>query len=203
MDRDFTARIVGFPEVYEMAYKVSLKITESATDIDVVVGIARGGFPPARLMCDFLNIKTLTAVQVQHYTGGGKENEEAEISDPVDMDLKGKNVLIADDINDSGKTLIAVVEHIKTKDAADIKTAVLHEKRNTSMKADFVGDYLNDWKWLIYQWAVTEDLVEFLNNDEMLSAGEEQMRRHLSDTYELDVSSDLLNKVLAMKGHYL
>jgi uncharacterized protein len=187
-----------------MAYKISHQITESSVDIDVVAGIARGGFPPVRLVCDFLNIKTLTAVQIQHYTSGGKEKEEVEISDPVDIDLKGKNVLILDDVNDSGKTLIAAVDHIKTKEAAVIKTAVLHEKTNTSMNADFAGDYLlDDWKWLIYQWAVTEDLVEFLNKDDMLSAGEEEMRRHLSDTYELEVSKDTLNKVLAMKDHYL
>jgi uncharacterized protein len=203
MDRDVTARIVGLSEVYEMAYKISHRITESSVNIDVVVGIARGGFPPARLVCDFLNIKILTAVQIQHYTGGGEEKEEVEISDPVDIDLKGKNVLIVDDVNDSGKTLIAAVDHIKTKDAANIKTAVLHEKDNTSLNADFVGDYLTDWKWLIYQWAVAEDLIEFLNKDNMLSAGKEEMRRHLSDTYELAVSKDILNKVLAMKDHYL
>ncbi|MFO7799914.1 MAG: phosphoribosyltransferase family protein, partial [Rhodohalobacter sp.] len=93
MDKDFTARIVGLSEVYQMAYKISDQITESTLNFDVVIGIARGGFPPARLVCDFLNIKTLTAVQIKHYTGA-KEHKEVEISDPVDIDLKGKNVLI-------------------------------------------------------------------------------------------------------------
>lgn len=202
MDKDFTARIVGLSEVYEMAYKISHQITESSLNFDVVIGIARGGFPPARLVCDFLNIKTLTAFQIKHYTGA-KEHKEVEISDPVDIDLKGKNVLIVDDVNDSGKTLIAAVNHVKSLDAGEIKTAVLHEKNNTSIKADYLGDYLDEWKWLIYQWAVTEDLIEFLNDDDMLSANTKEMRQHLSDKYELDVSNDLLNKVLAMKGHYL
>lgn len=202
MDKDFTARIVGLSEVYEMAYKISDQITESSLNFDVVIGIARGGFPPARLVCDFLNIKTLTAVQIKHYTGA-KEHKEVDISDPVDIDLKGKNVLIVDDVNDSGKTLVAAVNHVKILDAGEIRTAVLHEKSNTSMKADFVGDYLDDWRWLIYQWAVTEDLLEFLNDDDMLSAKNEEMRQHLSDHYELDVSTDLLKKVLAMKSNYL
>jgi len=113
MEKNFTARIVGLSEVYEMAYKVSRKISDSPLDFDVVVGIARGGFPPARLLCDFLNIKTLTAIQIRHYTGGGQQKEEVEISDPININLKGKKVLIVDDVNDSGETLKVAVDHIK------------------------------------------------------------------------------------------
>jgi len=203
MKENFTARIVSLSEAYEMAFKVSRKIGDSSIKFDVVLGIARGGFPPARLICDFLNIKSLTAVQIRHYTGGGEEREEVEITDPVYVDLKGKNVLIVDDVNDSGKTLKAAVDHVKTQEASGIKTAVLHEKDNTSLKADFAGEYLSEWKWLIYQWAVTEDLIEFLTNDEMLTAGEEEMSNHLSTKYELDVSKEILQKVLAMKNNYL
>lgn len=203
MDKEFTARIVRFSEAYELAYTVSRKIDASPTDFDIVVGISRGGFTPARLVCDFLNIKTLTGMQVRHYTGGGEEKEQVEITDPVSIDLKGKNVLIVDDVNDSGKTLQAAVDHLTEKDAAEIRTAVLHEKENTSLKADYAGDYLNEWKWLIYHWAVTEDLLEFLEKDDMLEAGENEMLKHLSDKYDLEVKRDLFKKVLALKNNYL
>ena len=202
MEKNFTARIVDLTEVYEMAYQVSQKISDSPSNFDVVVGISRGGFPPARLVCDFLNIKTLTAVQVRHYTAGGQAKEEVEITDPIDIDLKGKNILVVDDVNDSGKTLKAAVDHIKTKGAKAVKTAVLHEKENTSLSADFAGAYQTEWKWLMYQWAVTEDLLEFLKKDEMLSADKEEMLQHLSDKYDLNVQTELLDKVLAMKSNY-
>ncbi|MGM0547544.1 MAG: phosphoribosyltransferase [Bacteroidota bacterium] len=202
MEKEFSARIVGLDEVYELAYKVSQKISGSSIYFDAVIGISRGGFPPARLVCDFLNIKTLTAIQIRHYTAGAEAKEEVEITDPIDIDLEGKNVLVVDDVNDSGKTLKAAVKHIKTKDAATVKTAVLHEKENTSLTADFAGDYLTEWKWLIYQWAVTEDLLEFLSKDNMLSAEKEQMLKYLSDKYDLDVKRELLEKVLAMKSNY-
>lgn len=202
MDKDFTARIVGLSEVYEMAYRVSKKVTDSTLNFDVVVGIARGGFPPALLVCDFLNIKTLSSIQIRHYSGGGQEKEEVEITDPIKIDLQNKNVLIVDDVNDSGQTLDAAIDHIKTKEAAKIKTAVLHEKDTTTLNADFAGDHLAEWKWLIYQWAVTEDLLKFLKKDEMLSASKQEMQKHLSDKYALDVKRELLGKVLAMKSNY-
>ena len=202
MEKDFTARIVGLSEVYEMAYKVAGKISDSSLDFDVVVGIARGGFPPARLLCDFLNIKTLTAIQIRHYTGGGQQKEEVEISDPINLNLKGKRVLIVDDVNDSGETLKVAVDHVKKNEVAKVKTAVLHEKDSTSMNADFAGGYLSEWKWLIYQWAVTEDLLEFLKKDGMLAADEDEILNHLSEKYDLDVKRELLHKVLAMKKNY-
>lgn len=202
MEKEFTARIVGLTEIYEMAYEVSRKITEASISFDVVVGISRGGFPPARLVCDFLNIKTLTAIQIQHYTPGAEAKEEVEITDPINIDLESRNVLVVDDVNDSGKTLKAAVEHIKTKEVVTVKTAVLHEKENTSFKADFAGSYLTEWKWLIYQWAVTEDLLEFLNKDDMLLADKDDMLKHLSDKYDLNVKRELLEKVLTMKDNY-
>ena len=202
MEKDFIARIVGLSEVYEMAYKVSRKISDSPLDFDLVVGIARGGFPPARLLCDFLNIKTLTAIQVRHYTGGGQQKEEVEISDPININLKGKKVLIVDDVNDSGETLKVAVDHVKKNEVANVKTAVLHEKGSTSLNADFVGGYLSEWKWLIYQWAVTEDLLEFLKKDGKLSADEDEILKHLSEKYDLEVKRELLHKVLAMKRNY-
>lgn len=203
MDKKFTARIVGLSEVYDMAYNISQQITESTQDFEVVVGIARGGFPPARLVCDFLNIDTLTAMQISHYTDVAKEKEEVEVSDPVDIDLKNKNVLIVDDVNDSGKTLTAAIEHVIAKEPSEVKTAVLHEKETTSKRADFVGDYPAEWKWLIYQWAVTEDLIGFLNKDDMLTATKDRMRKHFKNKYELDVSRETVDRVLAMKENYL
>lgn len=94
MGKDFSARIVTLSEAYKMAYRVSKQITDSAERFDIVVGIARGGLPPARMICDFLNIKLLTSVQIKHYTSGGEEMEKVDIIDPVDIDLKGKNVLL-------------------------------------------------------------------------------------------------------------
>lgn len=202
MEDNFSARIVYLPEAYDMAFKVSQLITDSPHSFDVIVGISRGGLPPARIICDFLNIKTLTAVQIRHYESGGKEKEEVTVTDPVDIDLNGKNVLIVDDVNDSGKTLKAAYEHVSALGPDMVKIAVLHEKQNTSHNADYTGSVLSDWKWLIYQWAVTEDIIEFLKKDDMLKVNEEEAIQHLEKKYDLNITEDLFKKVMAMKDHY-
>lgn len=61
-----------------------------------------------------------------------------------------------DDVNDSGKSLMAGRHRLES--AVMVKTAVLHEKENTGFKADFTGEKFLGWKWLIYPWAVSEDV---------------------------------------------
>lgn len=203
MEKNFKAQIITLPEAYEMAYRVSRQISESSENFEIVIGISRGGFPPARMICDFLNIKTLTSLQIRHYTGGGDAKQSITITDPVKIDLTGKHVLIVDDVNDSGKTLQAAFEHISSLNPGLLKTAVLHEKESTAFSAHYTGSILSDWRWLIYQWAVAEDLLEFLNNDNMLQADEANTIRHLREKYDLEVDKGLFKKVISMKKSYI
>lgn len=202
MKKNFSAEIIYLPQVYEIAYKVSVQITGSDDTFDTVIAIARGGMPPARIICDFLNIDTFTSLQIKHYSGGGKEIEEVEIRDPVDIDIRGRNVLIVDDINDSGKTLNSAYDHVVSLGPSVVKTAVLHEKVNTVFDSHFVGERIYQWRWVIYQWAVTEDLLEFLHRDNMLSASEDDAIKHLTEKYKLRIDKNLFSKVISMKDNY-
>ena len=202
MKDDFSARIITLSEAYDMAYEVSQQLTAASVNFDIVLGISRGSLPPARMICDFLNIKTLTSIQIRHYTGGGEAKENVTITDSSNVDLDGKNILIVDDVNDSGKTLEAAHKHASSANASLVKTAVLHEKERTSFKADYTGSDLSGWKWLIYQWAVTEDLLEFLRRDNMVNAEPYEAIKHLEDTYGLKIDENLFKKVMSMKDQY-
>ncbi|MBE7463523.1 MAG: hypoxanthine phosphoribosyltransferase [Planctomycetes bacterium] len=57
------------------------------------------------------------------------------------LDLRGRTVLLIDDILDTGLTLRYLVAHLKQRGAARVKTCVLLQRRarKGSMRADFVG----------------------------------------------------------------
>lgn len=150
----------------------------------------------------FLNIDHLTTIQVRHYTHGAEELEEAQITDSIDQDFEGKNVLLVDDVNDSGKTFQAAVNQIQTCKPSLLKTAVIHEKETTIFNTDFTGKKLDKWEWLIYQWAATEDLLEFLNKDDMLDEGEEKAITHLAEKYDLEVNKELYRKIIKLRENY-
>ena len=59
-------------------------------------------------------------------------------------DLRGRTVLLVDDILDEGRTLAAIIDYCKREGAGEVLTAVLvdkqHERKiNPGMSADFVG----------------------------------------------------------------
>lgn len=59
------------------------------------------------------------------------------------LDLKGRVVLVIDDIFDEGATLDAIVSYCSDNGAAEVFTAVLtdkqHDRKLTTLRADFVG----------------------------------------------------------------
>ncbi len=60
------------------------------------------------------------------------------------QDLRGRTVLVLDDILDEGHTLEAIIEHLKEEGAAEVLSAVLvhklHERKaRPGMRADFTG----------------------------------------------------------------
>ncbi len=202
MKQNFSARIVPLEEVYAASYKLALLLMESPYVFDTVIAIARGGFPIARFICDFLNIYHLGAVQITHYTAGATEVEKMQIIAPVNTVVDGKKILLIDDVNDTGKTLIAACDHIQAMHPALLKTAVIHEKPNTVFKVDFVAEKITEWKWLIYQWAVTEDVLAFLYKDNMLEEDEDVARAHLAEKYKLSIDKKYFHDILQLKENY-
>ncbi|ADG24893.1 phosphoribosyltransferase [Legionella pneumophila serogroup 1] len=202
MKQDFSAKIITLREVYDISYKLAKIITQSAYQFDVVVAIARGGFPAARFICDFLNIRQLGSMQISHYSGGAQKYADTQVVSPANINISGKSVLVVDDVNDTGETLKSASDYIQSLNPALYKIAVLYEKSSTVFKADFVGKHQKKWKWLMYQWAVTEDILTFLKQDNMLESNEDEVCKHLHRKYNLSISKKLLQQIRSMKGNY-
>lgn len=202
MKQDFSAKIITLREVYEISCKLADGIMQSGYQFDTVVAIARGGFPAARFICDFLNIRQLGSMQISHYYGGAQKHKSTEVISHVNVNVEGRHVLIIDDVNDTGDTLKVAHDYIQSLNPALFKIAVLHEKSTTVFKADFVGKYQKKWKWLMYQWAVTEDILTFLQKDQLLESDESEARKHLCKKYNLKISKKLFQQIRSMKDNY-
>ena len=86
-------------------------------------------------------------VQVDFVFIENKNEESFIIKKDVSMDLKGKDVLIVEEIIDSGLTISFLKERIKLAYPASLKTVVLLDKsshRKTYMHADYIGRTIDD-----------------------------------------------------------
>ncbi|MBI4399942.1 phosphoribosyltransferase, partial [Candidatus Micrarchaeota archaeon] len=132
-----------------------------------IVGIGRGGLVPACYLADYLGpLKTLATLRIEYYTGIAKVGKKPKITQPVTVDLKGKNVLIVDDVADTGVTLKNAKEYIYKKGASKVKIAVLHYKPWSVLKPDYYVEETK--KWVIYPWMRKESLEELKEKGENL-----------------------------------
>jgi hypoxanthine phosphoribosyltransferase len=170
-------KIVSWDEIVDWTFGLSDIITRESWRPDVIVAVARGGYVPARLLADFLDVSNMLSVQSQHWTEAARAEEWAILKYPYTVDLEGGNVLVVDDIVDTGETLKLERDYVAEKwNPGEVKTAALQW---ISSVAKFKPDYylieVKDWTWFQYPWTRLEDLKDFikriLREDERLKAG--------------------------------
>jgi hypoxanthine phosphoribosyltransferase len=111
-------------------------------------------------------------IKTSSYGNSTESQGSVKISGIENLDIKGKRVLIVDDILDTGNTMFSLVKTLTELDPASIKTCVLLNKesrRTVNYHADFVGfeienkfvvgyglDYANDYRTLPEIWTLEE-----------------------------------------------
>jgi len=162
----FNIEYVSWSAAVGLCRRLASRIQASGFEPDVVVAIARGGFVPARVVCDYLGVKALESLRIVHYGPGAEKKERPRLASEIKFDLKGKKVLLVDDVIDSGGTLELARPLLLSLRPAAFLTAVLQVKPGGSVAADFVGRRIRTWRWVVYPWAAMEDLGAFASNFE-------------------------------------
>jgi len=84
-------------------------------------------------------------MEISHY---GEEREEAiEVLRDVTTDLKGRHVIVVEDIVDTGLTLRYLLEHLESKGPASVAVCCLLDKpvrRMAQVPLDYVGFAIGD-----------------------------------------------------------
>ncbi len=160
---DFPCIVTNWAYIYGLCRDVADQVKAAEFEPDVVVALARGGWFPGRCCCDFLGLDDLTSLKMEHYVGAGQRSEEPVIRYPMpEGSVAGKDVLVVDDIADTGESLTRAVEYVDERDPADVRTATLQLMQESGFEPDFVGERLDRWAWIVYPWNFIEDLVELV-----------------------------------------
>lgn len=89
----------------------------------------------------------IECINVASYHGGTESSGTVNFLDHKLPDVRGRKVLLLDDILDTGRTLRAVVDRLLEEGATEVKTGVLLAKdkeRATAVEADYVGFFIAD-----------------------------------------------------------
>ena len=129
--------------------KLGTELTQDYKDKNLlVVSLLRGSFifcaDLIRNMDLELEVDFLTTASYGHEE---KSGGEVKIISDLRSQVEGRDILIVDDIIDSGHTLKSVIEYINSKNPKSLKTCVLLDKpsrREVDVEADYTGFKIED-----------------------------------------------------------
>jgi len=156
-------KLVAWEEVVEWCRKLAEEVSGAGYRPDLIVAIARGGYVPARLLCDFLDIHDLVSLQVLHWGKAAEITAVAHVKYPFTLDLSGKRVLLVDDIIDTGDSVIVARNYIlENWKPLDLKVAAMQWISPVAkIKPDFYVEDVREWIWYQYPWTRAEDTTNF------------------------------------------
>jgi uncharacterized protein len=119
---------------------------------DIMLGIARGGLLVGGAISYALDVKNTFTINVEFYTGIDERLEMPMILPPVPdlVDLGEARVLVADDVADTGQTLVLVKEFLAGK-LREARVAVLYEKSESVVNCEYVWKRTD--RWIDFPWS--------------------------------------------------
>jgi hypoxanthine phosphoribosyltransferase len=166
-------RLIEAAEIREKVTAIGSRITEEYAGRPLtVIGVLTGG---VILVSDLVRCIELPLrvgmIHASSYRDGSVPGELT-LDASLLPDIRGRHVLVVDDIFDTGRTLTAIVERIRSTGALSVRAAVLLRKerpRQVEWEPDYVGftipdvfvvgyglDYKDDHRSLPYVAALEE-----------------------------------------------
>lgn len=191
MQSEIEFEVPTWNQIYEMLLDIACKIQESGFQPDVIVGISRGGWPPARVLSDLLDNPNLANVKAEFYLGVAETKEKPILTQPVSMDVADKKVLVVDEVSDTGKSLRLVKEHIINQGAGDAKIATVYYKPWSIVLPDYYGKETS--RWIVFPWEIRETVKKLVRRCAERGGSVEDETRKL---VRAGVSRKLVNRFL-------
>ncbi len=198
MAAEIPCELISWSAFYRLCQSLAALIEVSGYRPDMIVAIGRGGWTPARVLADFFGIVDLTGFNIVHYRGSHME-PEARIKYPLAVELNDRRVLLVDDVSDSGDTFDLALKHVAEHGRPEtIRTAALHHKIASRFKPDFYASSITKWRWIIYPWALREDIGSFIGEMAPQPVSVKEIERRLEEGYGIRLAQRQLRNLLAI-----
>ena len=106
---------ISWDEYNSIVEKLAIQIADSGFKPDLLIGIARGGLPIIDVLSRVMKLKC-AYLAVESYSGTGIEDQQGKLTFSREMSSTvqnlGGNLLLCDDLSDTGVTLNLSLIHI-------------------------------------------------------------------------------------------
>jgi len=174
---DVEFEIPSWEQIYEMLLNVASKIRRGSFKPDVIVGVSRGGWTPARIMSDLLENPEMANVKAEFYMGICETKGEPVITQPVSVSVRSKKVLVVDDVADTGKSLRLVKAHLMEQGATEVKIATIYYKPWSIVVPDYYEKESSHW--IIFPWERKETVKNLIEKSRRQGKTMEEIKEKL------------------------
>jgi hypoxanthine phosphoribosyltransferase len=130
--------------------RLALAIRERGMEPDIIVGVSRGGLAPTRMLSDFLDIRDVIILGVAFYEEIGRAATRPVITHPLGKGIRGRRVVLLDDVSDTGGSLALAKEHLLSLGPSELLACTLHRKPWSTFDPDIFVEETD--RWIIYPW---------------------------------------------------
>jgi len=176
--------IPTWEQIYEMLLDLAHKIRRDKFNPDIIVGVSRGGWTPARVLSDLLENPKIANVKAEFYLGVAETKKEPVITQSVSVNVKDLKVLVVDDVSDTGKSLRLVKTHLLEQGATALKIATLYYKPWSVTTPDYHEKTTSDW--IIFPWERKEAFRKVIEKFQQKGKSAEEAKQTLIK-YGLDM----------------
>jgi uncharacterized protein len=190
-------RQASWEDVEGWADRLASRIRERDAVPATIVGLTRGGWVPARLLCDRLGVRRLVSLRAQHWGVTATPDGVAELTEGISGPVANETVLLVDDITDTGESLRLALDHVTAQHPARVESATfLHITHSKFIPTYYAEEIPRDaWVWVVFPWNYWEDLVALAQRAAEHGAGVDRVRATLRERCGWDVPVKDLERV--------
>jgi hypoxanthine phosphoribosyltransferase len=185
---DFTAP--SWDYIYGLLIDLAKNLLKSRYKPDIIVGVSRGGWIPARVLSDLLDTSKLANIRVEFYSSIYQTAEKPVITQPISIPVNDKQILVVDDIVDSGASLSLVYNTLSGK-AKKVKTAAIFLKPWARFHPDYHSADTD--AWIIFPWELAETTRILINTMNQKGADLQQIEAEL---IKAGVNATIVTKII-------
>ncbi len=191
MNSEIEFEVPSWNQIYSMLLNLTDRIRENGFKPEIIAGVSRGGWPPARVLSDLLGNPNLANVRAEFYIGVAETKGEPTLTQPISMQVKGKQVLVVDEVADTGKSLKLVKEHIIEQGARDVRIATVYYKPWSIIKPDYYEKETSNW--IVFPWEIKETVRKVVKKcrEKRTPVKEETTKLEMAG-----IPADLINRFL-------
>lgn len=189
MDEKSDYEIVGWEKLQGLTKILARKIKESRYEPDIIVGISKGGWAIARLICDYIDGKDIISLDAKHW-----ELHKQASSSFLSINLFEKRVLMVYDIMDEKS--IRAIEYLASSKPEGIKTLALFYVEGEIKPDYYAGEISN--KLVIFPWNLLDSIRKMIysNPDNFREMNAKNIKSRLKQSFNIDLEEEVIEELL-------